>query len=166
MRKIILALLIADIIALMVFIGFIFFAHDEQIETEQIIYEIPEEPEVVEVVQEEVKAERETVWIQGEIIDDISCEQLYDIDTFEKLGVVKYNGYRYTWYSQRVLPGGGLKIEGRHVEDRLVKDIDGYVCVASMEFEKGAIVDTPLGIKGKVYDYCETPGTIDIYTDF
>lgn len=31
------------------------------------------------------------------------------------MGVKNYNGQRETYYSQRILPGGGLKIPGRHV---------------------------------------------------
>lgn len=81
-------------------------------------------------------------------------------------GVVYYNGHRETWYSQKVLPGGGLKIPGRHVDSRgLVCDGDGYICVASSDLAKGTIVETSLGT-GKVYDSGCASGTIDIYTDW
>ena len=81
-------------------------------------------------------------------------------------GVVYYNGHRETWYSQKVLPGGGLKIPGRHVDSRgLVCDSDGYICVASSDLAKGTIVETSLGI-GKVYDSGCASGTIDIYCDW
>ena len=67
-------------------------------------------------------------------------------------GVNYFNGYRETWYSQKVLPGKGLKIPGRHVDSRgLVCDGDGYICVASSDYPKGTIVETSLGT-GKVYD--------------
>ena len=81
-------------------------------------------------------------------------------------GVVYYNGHRETYYSQRVLPGGGLNIPGRHVAaDGTIRDKDGYICVASNDYSKGTIVETSLGT-GKVYD-CGCPsGTIDIYTDW
>ncbi|MCC8152687.1 MAG: hypothetical protein LIO96_14940 [Lachnospiraceae bacterium] len=82
-------------------------------------------------------------------------------------GVVYYNGHRETCYSQRVLPGTGLNIPGRHVDssDGTVRDGDGYICVASSDLPKGTIVETSLGI-GKVYDCgCES-GIIDIYTDW
>ena len=80
-------------------------------------------------------------------------------------GVVYYNGHRETWYSQKVLPGGGLKIPGRHVDSRgLVCDGDGYICVASSDLAKGTIVETSLGT-GKVYDSGCASGTIDIYCD-
>ncbi len=81
-------------------------------------------------------------------------------------GVVWYNGHKETYYSQRVLPGNNLNIPGRHVDERgVICDGDGYVCVASYEYPKGTIIETSLGT-GKVYDWCATPGVIDIYTDW
>ena len=67
-------------------------------------------------------------------------------------GVNYFNGHRETWYSQRVLPGGGLKIPGRHVDERgLICDENGYICVASSDYSWGTIVETSLGT-GRVYD--------------
>ena len=81
-------------------------------------------------------------------------------------GVNYFNGHKETWYSQKVLPGGGLKIPGRHVDSRgLVCDGDGYICVASSDYKKGTIVETSLGT-GKVYDCGCASGTIDIYTNW
>lgn len=81
-------------------------------------------------------------------------------------GVNYFNGHRETWYSQKVLPGKGLKIPGRHVDSRgLVCDGNGYICVASSDYPKGTIVETSLGI-GKVYDSGCASGTIDIYTNW
>ena len=81
-------------------------------------------------------------------------------------GVVYFNGHKETWYSQKVLPGGGLKIPGRHVDGRgLVCDGDGYICVASSDYKKGTIVETSLGT-GKVYDSGCAAGTIDIYCNW
>lgn len=80
-------------------------------------------------------------------------------------GVVNYAGYRYTYYSQSVLPGGGLRIPGRHVEGGCVVDGDGYICVASSTHSMGTIVPTPLidFPQGKVYDCGCAYGTIDLY---
>ena len=87
---------------------------------------------------------------------------------FQWLGVVEDDGVRYTWYSQNVLPGGGLdelNANGRHVEGGYVVDGDGYIAVASSDYEKGTVIDTPFGV-AKVYDTgCES-GTVDVYTDF
>lgn len=81
-------------------------------------------------------------------------------------GVVYYNGHRETYYSQKVLPGGGLDIPGRHVaEDGTVRDADGYICVASSDYSKGTVVETSLGT-AKVYDSGCASGTVDIYTNW
>lgn len=81
-------------------------------------------------------------------------------------GVNNHNGRRETWYSQRVLPGGGLNIPGRHVaSDGTIRDADGYICVAASDLPYGSTVDTSLGA-GKVYDTGCAAGTTDIYTDW
>lgn len=81
-------------------------------------------------------------------------------------GVNYFNGHRETYYSQKVLPGYGLNIPGRHVaSDGTIRDKDGYICVASSDYPKGTIVETSLGT-GKVYDTGCASGTIDIYTDW
>lgn len=81
-------------------------------------------------------------------------------------GVVYYNGHRETYYSQKVLPGGGLDIPGRHVaEDGTVRDGEGYICVASSDYSKGTVVETSLGT-AKVYDSGCASGTVDIYTNW
>lgn len=81
-------------------------------------------------------------------------------------GVVYFNGHRETYYSQKVLPGGGLNIPGRHVaEDGTIRDADGYICVASSDLPWGTLVETSLGM-GKVYDSGCASGTIDIYTNW
>ena len=84
------------------------------------------------------------------------------------VGVVFFNGHKETYYSQKVLPGGGLNIPGRHVaEDGTIRDGDGYICVAAdpSYLPYGAIVETSLGT-GKVYDSGCDYGTIDIYTNW
>lgn len=82
------------------------------------------------------------------------------------VGVVYYNGHRETYYSQRVLPGYGLNIPGRHVaSDGTIRDSSGYLCLASSDHPKGTIVETSLGT-GVVYDTGCASGTIDIYTDW
>lgn len=81
-------------------------------------------------------------------------------------GVNYFNGHKETYYSQKVLPGGGLKIPGRHVaSDGTIRDENNYICVASNDYKKGTIVETSLGT-GKVYDSGCASGTIDIYTNW
>lgn len=85
---------------------------------------------------------------------------------FRSQGTTADSNWTYTWYSQRVLPGGGLSIPGRHVtEDGFVRDADGNICVASDDLAQGAEVETPYG-KGKVYDTGSGSGNLDLYTDW
>lgn len=84
------------------------------------------------------------------------------------VGVVYFNGHKETYYSQRVLPGDGLNIPGRHVAgDGTIRDGEGYICVAAdpSYLPYGSLVETSLGA-GKVYDSGCDYGTIDIYTDW
>lgn len=84
------------------------------------------------------------------------------VPQFKFRGAMNWNGHRWTYYSETVLPGTALNIPGRHVSGGAVCDIDGYVVLASCDYAKGTVIDTPIG-KGKVYDYCPTSGTIDLY---
>lgn len=101
-------------------------------------------------------------WQAVDTSDGISASE------FQFLGVVEDDGVRYTWYSQNVLPGGGLNelnANGRHVEGGYVVDGDGYIAVASSDYEKGTVIETPFG-EAKVYDTGCASGTIDVYTNF
>lgn len=100
----------------------------------------------------------------GEQIEETIDEVLYSPATFRVLGVLRWNGWRWTWYSERVLPGKGLKIPGRHNDDNgYICDKDEYICLASSTLSKGTIIDTPLGKQGKVYDTGCPEDTIDVY---
>ena len=73
-----------------------------------------------------------------------------------------------TWYSEKVLPGGGLRIPGRHVApDGTIRDKDGYIVVASdlNYLPRYSIIETSLGM-AKVYDTGCDYGTIDIYVSW
>ena len=88
----------------------------------------------------------------------------YDL---QSMGVIDWGGYRYTYYSENVLPGYGLQIEGRHTDEYgFVCDGDGYICVASSSLPWGTVVDTPFGRAGKVYDSGCAWDTIDIYVNW
>ena len=81
-------------------------------------------------------------------------------------GRIWYNGHTETYYSQKVLPGGGLAIPGRHIaSDGTIRDADGYIVLASDDYPRGTVVETSLGA-GKVYDTGSGSGTIDLYTDW
>ncbi|MFM1602288.1 hypothetical protein ABGF26_04030 [Helcococcus ovis] len=96
-----------------------------------------------------------------------SSPQKYKIDRFEWLGVIYWNRNKFTYYSERVLPGGGLDIPGRITRNGFVTDKDGYIVLASnILVKKGTIIDTPFGAQGKVYDRCEACSLdwFDVYT--
>ncbi len=80
-------------------------------------------------------------------------------------GVVYYNGHKETWYSTKEGSAGVVNgIPGRNVgSDGIIRDGDGYICVASSDLPKGTLIETSLGM-GKVYDTGCASGTIDIYT--
>ena len=92
---------------------------------------------------------------------------LYSAADLKRRGTFRWNDYRWTWYSEKVLPGNGLKIPGRHVDENgYVCDENGYIVIASHTLSKGTVVATPLGKDGKVYDYCATAGTLDVYVSW
>ena len=86
-------------------------------------------------------------------------------EQFRRQGVIYADGVKWTWYSERVLPGRGLNIPGRHSDGNYVRDGDGYIVLASCDYPKGTVLNTPFG-RGKVYDYCPTSGVIDVYTSW
>lgn len=80
-------------------------------------------------------------------------------------GSIHYNGHRETWYSTNE-PGQTVTaypIPGKNVgSDGIIRDKDGYICVASKNHGAGTVIETSRGT-GKVYDKCGTDA-IDIYT--
>ena len=83
-------------------------------------------------------------------------------------GAIYFNGHKETYYSQKVLPGYGLNIPGRHVaDDGTIRDGDGYICVAANTgyMSKGTVVITSLG-PAKVYDSGCAYGVIDVYVNW
>ena len=83
-------------------------------------------------------------------------------------GALYFNGHKETYYSERVLPGPGLNIPGRHVaDDGTVRDGEGYISVAADPsfMARGSVLMTSLG-PAKVYDTGCAYGTIDIYVNW
>lgn len=93
--------------------------------------------------------------------------RLYEPYQFCRSGVIYWGGWRWTWYSENVLPGGGLSIPGRHVDgDGYICDGDGYICLASNVLGKYTVIDTPFGKQGKIYDSGCPEDTIDVYVSW
>lgn len=120
---------------------------------------------ITEAIEEEIYYEE----IEPVVVEtyDYSPRE-YEPDYFEIMGILEWGGWRWTWYSQQVLPGGGLDIPGRHVDsDGYVCDENDYICLASDYLEWGTVVNTPFGKMGRVYD-CG-PGAwdiLDVYVDW
>lgn len=122
---------------------------------------------------EEPQVEQQIEFIEEtEEIEEYYCypEAYCDTSNFYTLGeIYDENGIRYTWYSENVLPGEGLyelNENGRWVDEYgYIRDGDGYLAVASEDYEKGTVVDTPFGL-AKVYDCGCDYGTIDMYVSW
>ena len=91
----------------------------------------------------------------------------YSSNYFQQMGVIGWGGWRWTWYSQRVLPGGGLNIPGRHVgAGGYVMDENNRICLASSVLSRGTVVSTPFGAEGCVYDSGCASDVLDVYVDW
>ena len=83
-------------------------------------------------------------------------------------GALYFNGHKETYYSEKVLPGNGLNIPGRHVAyDGTIRDADGYIAVAAdpSYLPRGTVVMTSVG-PARVYDTGCAYGTVDIYVSW
>lgn len=91
----------------------------------------------------------------------------YTWSYFRQMGVIYWGNWTWTWYSQRVLPGGGLHIPGRHVnQNGYVCDQGNYICLASSVLGRGTVVDTPFGSQGKIYDSGCSSHILDVYVSW
>lgn len=93
----------------------------------------------------------------------VSTPAQLSLAQFMSKGAVNSGGHKFTYYSQSVLPGSGLAIPGRHVNDAgFVCDADGYIVLAGSA-AKGTVYDTPFGAKGKIYDRGTVGNHLDVY---
>lgn len=119
-------------------------------------FELPKvsEPEVVEPEEEPENA---------------NAGGQYSLSDLMFQGVINWNGYKFTYYSQSVLPGPGLAIPGRHVSGAgFVSDGAGNVVLAAGRgVPHGTTFSIPFGSGvGKVYDTCASCSSnwLDVYT--
>lgn len=141
-----------------------------QVEETPVQTEQPEQPEQAQPesdVQEPVEAQPESSEESVQPQTAGATVAQYSIDDLEFQGIIHTLGKKWTFYSERVLPGGGLNIPGRHTADGFVRDGEGYIVLAaSSSVGHGTIVDTPFGSQGKVYDTCASchADWFDVYT--
>ena len=160
-------------------------------ETKVIVTEPPTEEEVIveennyleeEPIEYEDNYVEENNYLEEELIgyEDNYVEENYIVESnsysgsaayspsdLQFYGVLYWGEWRWTWYSEQILPGYGLSIPGRHTDgDGFVCDGDGYICLASSSLSKGTIVDTPFGRAGKVYDCGCASDVLDVYVNW
>lgn len=119
--------------------------------------------------QERLRQEQERIRQEEEAKKRMAkqTEQLYSAKTFKRDGVLHWGNYRWTWYSERVLSGGGLNIPGRYADENgYICDENNYICLASSTLAKGTVINTPLGKQGKIYDSGCAAGTVDVYVNW
>lgn len=167
---------------------------NNEVENNEVVETVVDNPQPVvaavysaeEPTNEDVEPEQ-TVEVRNVSYDDMTLEEkesalyagtlpmqysgLYT-ESSERLtasrGALYFNGHKETYYSEKVLPGYGLSIPGRHVaDDGTIRDEDGYICVAAdySFMPYGSILITSLG-PAKVYDTGCTYGIIDIYVSW
>lgn len=115
-----------------------------------------------------VKRDGKLYKVRLKYLADHKAVRKYTGARFKRTGVVYWDNHKFTWYSQRALPGHGLKIPGRHVNKQgFVCDKYGYIVLGSNTANRGKIIPTPFGRFGKVYD-AGAVGTywFDCYTAF
>lgn len=122
--------------------------------------------ELDDELQVQVEPMRQPITLQEEEIIE-EAETYYSAGYFMSAGVIYWDGWRWTWYSQQVLPGGGLNIPGRHVDENgYVCDENEYICLASSSLGWGTIVNTPFGKQGRVYDSGCDSDVLDVYVNW
>lgn len=105
--------------------------------------------------------------IDGFGYDTYPSYMTYSPGYFKENGVIEYDGYYFTYYSERVLPGDGLYIPGRWTDEYgFVRDGNGCLCLASNTpetMDRFSTVYTPWGL-GVIYDYgTGDDSVIDVY---
>lgn len=109
------------------------------------------------------REDEERIAAELEAQKSAKTEKLFGLDDFMFRGVVYWSGYKFTYYSEKVLPGGGLRIPGRHVNtDGYVTDEEGYIVLAG-DAPMGSVFETPFGYKGKIYDRGTSGNHLDVY---
>ena len=121
------------------------------------------EAEEKDAAEKAKREDEERIAAELEAQKTAKTEKLFGLDDFMLRGVVYWNGYKFTYYSEKVLPGGGLRIPGRHVNaDGYVADEEGYIVLAG-DAPMGSVFETPFGYKGKIYDRGTSGNHLDVY---
>lgn len=96
-----------------------------------------------------------TYEVRTEYLSKVKAVNKWKGKSFKRKGRGRWNKCSWTWYSTRQRCGKVKGVKGKHVGPRgLIMDQDGYIVLASgrKNKKKHAIVPTPFGYYGKVYD--------------
>ncbi len=139
-------------------------------EDEEVFEEVYIEEEYYEEPAAEAYVEPEETYVEEEYYEEPSSgsEYLYNITDLSHIGIIYYNGYRFTWYTSNEWTGNPAygRPEGMWLDENgCWRDPEGYLMFASDSLAPYSVVDTPFGIPGRIYD-CG-PGAddlLDLYT--
>ena len=100
-----------------------------------------------------VKYDEKLYKVRKKYLSDRKAVMKYTGSEFKRTGVIHWDDHKFTWYSQKALPGAKLRIPGRHVDKQgFVCDKWGYIVLGSNTRNRWKIIPTPFGRFGKVYD--------------
>ena len=138
---------------------------EEDVEIEE------EEKNIEEEILEEEEEEEDFNDEQSDYIEEnTSIEETfaeYSANDFRNAGIIKWGDWTWTYYSEKILPGEGLYLPGRHTDSNgYICDGDGFLCLASSSLPWGTIVNTPFGKQGKVYDSGCAAHILDVYVSW
>lgn len=145
---------------------------ETEVAVDEPIVEVVEEPVIEEISEEiwEEETEIETPAAASDGFVDANVDGAWIAGSDFMVQGVHYDGsgYSYTYYSENVLPGGGLNIPGRHVGDEgYVMDGNGNLCLASDDLPYGTVVNVPFGTgTAVVYDCGSGYGNLDVYVSW
>lgn len=108
--------------------------------------------------------------VRKKFLHEKKSPKKYSAKYFKRAGVIRWGGCKWTYYTQRILPGRSLNIPGRHLDKNgFICDKDDYIVVAITRNarQKRLVVPTPFGKYGKCYD-CGGGGSAwrDVYTNW
>ncbi len=118
----------------------------------------------------QVKYKNQTLYVKKKWLSVKRSPRKYTAAQMKRSGVIHWGGCKWTYYTQRILPGRGLNIPGRHLDkEGFVCDRNGYIVVAMTRQDRinHTVVPTPFGKFGKCYD-CGGGGSAwrDLYTNW
>jgi hypothetical protein len=136
---------------------------------------IAAEAEAARIEAERIAAEEEAARLAAEeaakqqtvqtTVTNSSSIGTYSGSSFKSMGVINWGGWRWTYYSSRVLYH--YRTPEWHTDSQgFWLNSDGYLVVASSTLAQGTIIDTPFGYQGKVLDSGCASSTIDVYVSW